>query len=175
MVAGGEAAPLAIIPEARGKPFKRTLYVLRGDVEKLGASDGCVACTNPILGNMATETLQSTSTRRMQELVEKDAGGRVKLEMGRLRQPDEVVAEQPPAGVRAAGESQETSRCSAPSTEVRHESMKVEVGSEYEPQTPPPMTLIHEWTDMKDLLMMMLQLPLDGRGHRQGRTRDRRV
>ena len=57
--------------------------------------------------------------------------------MRMLRQPGEV-AEQPPVGMRASGESEETERAgkrlrptaagsSAPSTAVRHESKQVEV------------------------------------------------
>ena len=60
-----------------------------------------------------------------------DEFGRVRLELRRLRQPDEVVAEQPPVGVRFSDEAEEclqrrfrsitTGKAAAPSTEVRIE------------------------------------------------------
>ena len=55
-----------------------------------------------------------------------------KLQMRRLRQPDDVVVEQPPAGMRLSDESEErTNRqrrgnAAVPSIEVRHESIQVE-------------------------------------------------
>ena len=58
------------IPEIRGEPLKLKLYGLRGDVERLGAIDTCVACANLILGNRASVTHSAMRTRRMQELLE---------------------------------------------------------------------------------------------------------
>ena len=49
-------------------PLRRKLYVLRGDVERLGATDGCVAVTHLILGSRASVTHSARCTRRMQEL-----------------------------------------------------------------------------------------------------------
>ena len=51
MLAGGHAVFLPIVPEARGEPLKRKLYVLRDDVVRLRATDGCTACTDLISGN----------------------------------------------------------------------------------------------------------------------------
>ena len=118
------------IPEIRGEPLKLKLYGLRGDVERLGATDACVACANLILGNRASVTHSAMRTRRMQELLEKDEVGGVRLEM---------VAEQPPAGVRLSDESEErdqkrlrsiaAGKAAVPSTEVRSESIPSDVES----------------------------------------------
>ena len=89
-------------PKKRNELLKRKLSVLGGDVERLGATDGCVACTKRILCNRATVTHSATCTRRMQELMEKEDVGRVRFEMRSLRQPYEVVAEQLPAGVESS-------------------------------------------------------------------------
>ena len=58
--AGGETVRLPIIPENHGEPLQRKLYVLRGDVERPGTTDKCLACTNIILGNRATVTHSAT-------------------------------------------------------------------------------------------------------------------
>ena len=54
MLAGAGATLPPIIPEIRADALKRMLYVARGDVERLEATDGCVACTNLILGKRAS-------------------------------------------------------------------------------------------------------------------------
>ena len=61
--------------------------------------------------------------------------GRVRLETRRLRQLDEVVADQPPAGMRCSDESEERTRkrllsmaagiAAVPPTEVRSESIQL--------------------------------------------------
>ena len=61
--------------------------------------------------------------------------GRVRLETRRLRQLDEVVADQPPAGMRCSDESEERTRkrllsiaagiAAVPSTDVRSVSIQV--------------------------------------------------
>ena len=136
MLAGGEAIPLPNIPEIRGDSLKRKLCVLRGDVERLGAADGCVARTYLIFGNRASVTHSATCTRRMQDLLDKEEVGRVRLELRRLPQPDEVVVEQPAAGRRPSDESEERNRkrlrsiaageAAVPSVEVSSESMQAE-------------------------------------------------
>ena len=59
------------------------------------------------LGNRASVTHSAMCTRRMQELLETDEVSRVRLELGRLRQPEKVLVEQPPAGVIRSDESEE--------------------------------------------------------------------
>ena len=123
---------LPIIPEICGEPLKRKLYVLRGDVERLGATDGCVACINLTLGNRPSVTHRATCTRRWQELLEKGEMGRVRLGLRWLRQPVEAVAGQPP-GMRPSDESEERAqqrlqsisagKAAVPSTEVLNESI----------------------------------------------------
>ena len=131
--AGGEAVILPIIPETGGEPLKRELYVLRGDVKRLGATDGCTACTNLILGNRATVTHDECKICK-----EKDGVRRVRLERRWVRQPEKMVVGQPLAGVRASHESEEragnrlrsiAAGTAAPSIEVCNETMQVEVGS----------------------------------------------
>ena len=59
----GEVVPLPMDPEIRGELFKQNFYVLRGDVVRLGATDGCVACANLILGNRVDATNSTTCKR----------------------------------------------------------------------------------------------------------------
>ena len=74
----------------------------------------------------------------MQELLEKDEVGRVRLVMGTLRQKAEVVFQHPPTGGRTSDKSEEcaggrlrtiAAGKAAPPTEVRNESMQIEAAS----------------------------------------------
>ena len=56
MLAGGQTVRLPFIAEIRGEPLKRKLYGLRDDVERLGATDGCVACTNLVFRASVTDS-----------------------------------------------------------------------------------------------------------------------
>ena len=74
--------------------------------------------------------------RRQDGMFDMDEVGSVRLEMRRSRQPGEVVAEQPPTGVRLSDESEKSTRkqlrsvaaskAAVPSTEVCNESIQVE-------------------------------------------------
>ena len=80
MIAGGKA--LRSFQKSVENRSNGKLYVLRGDVELFGSPLGNVHATNVGI------------------ILKGRSGSRLTRELRRLRQPDEVVAGQPPVGVR---------------------------------------------------------------------------
>ena len=87
------------LQKTRGEPLKWKFYVLRGDVERLAASDGCFCVCPSQPGKQSCNWLGNVHTANAKVVGESEVR-RMRLER-RLRRPDEVVAEQPPVGVTA--------------------------------------------------------------------------
>ena len=93
MLVGGKAVLLPSIPRTRGQQLKRMLYVLRGDVERLGATDGRVPCSS--WATQLRSLIRQRARDECKSCWRKNEVGRVRLEMRRLRQPSEVAKQQP--------------------------------------------------------------------------------
>ena len=138
-----KAVPLPIMSEIRGAPLKWKLFVVRSYVERLGATDGFVACTDLILGDRASVTHSATCTQRMQEWLEKDEVGRVRLEM------------KPRSVLKSDFDRQRQAKGPCHRQKCAMSQYKSKLNPSSEQQTQPSRTLIHEWKEMKKLLMTM--------------------
>ena len=89
-------------------PVQRRLYILKADVERLGATPGCPGCTCVLLGESTQLNHTEACRARMMELLAQDPKGKARIEAHELRaqapkpRTGDAAVELPPAV--AAGE-----------------------------------------------------------------------
>ena len=78
---GDPAAPPLIVAPVAAPAVGRVMYVLRGDVQKYGGTDGCPGCLDVFQDRPATHRHTDECRRRIAELLQRDREANPEVEM----------------------------------------------------------------------------------------------